>query len=125
MKIMKRVRSISVAAILFISLASFANGPAGKKGNKAVEVEKNIIDVELDPTFKKKGGVLYMNLLNLDQEKVTIKIYDSSGRVVYKETFENSLVIEKAFNFKKAYEDDYTVVVIDNNEKFIEVVAVK
>ncbi len=119
---MKRVRIITAAAILFVSLASFANGPVGKNSHGVV---KNIIDVDLDPTFRKKGDKLYMNLLNLDQEKVTIKVYDGSGRIVYKETFENSLVIEKAFNFEKAFEDDYTVVVFDDNKKFKEVVVVE
>lgn len=122
---MKKTMSITAAAILFVSLASFANESADKNGNNSPEVVKNIIKFDLDPTFKKKGNKLYMNLLNLDQEKVTIKVYDSEGRVVYKETFENKLVIEKAFNFEQAYEDDYKVVVIDNNEKFIETVEVK
>ncbi|WP_343488451.1 hypothetical protein [Allomuricauda sp. d1] len=123
---MKKAMKIStVMAILSVSLASFANGPADKKGNNSDEVVKNIIDVDVDPTFMKKGDKLYMNLLNLDQEKVTVKVYDSNGRIVYKETFENSLIIEKAFNFEKAYKDYYTVVVIDDNKKFTEKVEVK
>ena len=68
---------------------------------------------------------MFVNLLNLDQEKVTIKVIDSEGRIVFEETFDGELVVEKAFNFEKAYEDNYTVVVVDNKKSFKEVVEIR
>ena len=122
---MKRVMNLTVAAILFATTISYANGPEKIYGKKANEVVKNILDIELDPTFKRKGDKLFVNLLNLDQEKVTIKVVDSNGRVVFMETFKDEVVVEKAFNFEKAYEDNYTVIVVDNKESFKEVVEIR
>lgn len=119
------MKSTTVVAIMFATVAGMANGPEKVMGKKAFEVEKNIMSVEMDPVFKKKGNKLFVNLLNLDQEKVTIKVIDSEGRVVFIETLKGDLVIEKAFNFESAFEDDYTVVVVDNNETFKEVIEVK
>lgn len=122
---MKKVMNVTMSMVLFASAVTYANGPKKRWGKNAPEVVKEIIEIELDPAFKRKGNKLYLNLLNLDQEKVTIKVYDSEGRIIFRETFDDALVIEKAFNFERAYEDEYTVVVIDNNETFKEVVEVK
>ena len=113
------LKNTTVVALMFAVAVSFANGP------KVNEVEKNLISVELDPVFKKKGGKLFMNLLNLDQEEVTIKILDSEGRLVFIETLNGELVIEKAFNFENAFENEYTILVVDNNETFKETVEVR
>jgi hypothetical protein len=45
--------------------------------------------------------------------------------LVFKETVKGELVIEKVFNFDRAFEDSYTVVVVDNNQTFKEVIEVK
>ncbi len=119
------LKNTLVAAFMFTTVVSLANGPKGTFNKKALEVEKNLISVELDPVFKKKGQRLFVNLLNLDQEKVTIKVIDSEGRIVFKEVIEGDVVVEKAFNFEKAFEGNYTVVVVDNNETFKEKVEVK
>ncbi|MDT0540829.1 MULTISPECIES: hypothetical protein [Croceitalea] len=119
------LKNTLVAALMFTTVVSLANGPESTFGKKALEVEKNLISVELDPVFKKKGQKLFVNLLNLDQEKVTIKVIDSEGRIVFKEVIEGDVVVEKAFNFEQAYEDNYTVVIIDNDKTFKEKVAVK
>ena len=113
------MRNALVVAFMFATVAGVANGP------KKSEVVKELIKVEADPVFKKKGNTLFLNLLNLDQEKVTIKIMDNEGRVVFMETLKGDLVIEKAFNFENAYENEYTVFVVDNNETFKETVEVK
>ncbi|MDT0606914.1 hypothetical protein [Croceitalea rosinachiae] len=119
------LKNTLVAALMFTTVVSLANGPESTFGKKTLEVEKNLISVKLDPVFKKKGQKLFVNLLNLDQEKVTIKVIDSEGRIVFKEVIEGDIVVEKAFNFEKAYEGNYTVVIIDNDKTFKEKVAVK
>jgi hypothetical protein len=118
-------RNALVVAFMFATVAGMANGPKKAFGKKANEVEKELIAIEADPVFKKKGNTLFLNLLNLDQENVTIKIIDSEGRVVFIETLKGDLVIEKAFNFENAYENEYTVMVVDNKETFKETVEVK
>ena len=112
-------RNALVVAMMFATVAALANGPL-KNG-----MEKKVVKVELDPVFKKKDGKLFLNLLNLDQEKVTIKVLDSEGRVVFIESFDGELIIEKAFNFEKAFENEYTVIVNDNGKTYTETVAVK
>ena len=122
---MKRVTNFTAALILLATSVSYANGPERPYGKKSNEVVKNIINIDVDPTFKRKGDKLFINLLNLDQEKVTIKVIDSEGRIVFEETFDGELVVEKAFNFESAYEDNYTVVVVDNKKSFKEVVEIR
>jgi hypothetical protein len=123
---MKSIKRNAVAvAFMFATVAGMANGPKKAFAKKASEVEKELIAIEADPVFKKKGNKLFLNLLNLDQEKVTIKIVDNEGRVVYIETLNGDLVIEKAFNFENAFENEYTVMVVDNNKTFKETVEVK
>ncbi len=119
------IKNTAVAALLFTTVVGMANGPKGPFGKKSFEVEKNLINVELDPVFTRKGQMILLNILNLDQEKVTIKVYDSEGRVVFKEIVKGELIIEKAFSFEEAYADKYTVVVIDNNQSFKERIEVK
>ena len=113
------LKNITVATFLMVTALGIANGPAKS------EVEKSLISVELDPVFVKKGDKLLLNLLNLSQEKVTLKVYDSENRLVFSESIEGELVVEKAFNFEKAYEDEYKVVVSDNEGTYSETVSVK
>ena len=123
---MKAILKNAVAvALLFVTVATMANGPEKTFGKKVNEVEKNIMAVELDPIFKKKRDKLLVSLVNLEQKDVTIRIYDNEGRVVYKEILEGKLVIEKAFNFENAFENDYTVVVTENKKSFKETVEIK
>jgi len=113
------VKIMLVAAFLLGSTVGLAKGPA------IAEVEKKIITLEMDPVFVKRGDKILMNLLNVSQEKVSLKVYDSLGRLVYKETLDGKLVVEKAFNFEKAYEDQYTIVVSDKNGTYRKTIAVK
>ncbi len=122
------VKNLTVAAVLLVSAMGLANGTAadfGKKISTKNEVEKNLITIELDPVFVKKGQKIMMNLLNISQDKVTLKVYDSMNRLVYKEQISGKLVVEKAFNFEKAFEDSYTIVVSDKNGTYKETIEVK
>ncbi len=121
---MKSFKNTLALALTFTVAVGFAND-YGKNGKAVNEVEKKVIKLKEDPTFIKKGGRLFINLLNLDQEKVVIRVKDSEGRTVYSEVIKGEMIIEKAFNFEKAYKDDYTVEIIDNKKSFKEVVEVK
>lgn len=132
--IMKSVLNyVTAVAFLFTSAIGFANRPEsifGKKDAAKNEVEKKPIHVEPDPVFVRpvfvrKGEKLFMNLLNLAKGKVVVKIYDSEDRVLYTEAINGDIVIEKAFNFEKAFEDRYTVVVIDGLGTYKRTIEIK
>src|SRR5690606_19821957 len=113
------VKNILLVAVLLGTTVGLAKGPA------IPEVERNIITLDMDPVFVTRGQTILMNLLNLSQDKVSLKVYDSLGRLVFKETVDGKLVIEKAFNFEKAFEDQYTIVVSDKNGTYRETIEVK
>ena len=76
------------------------------------------------PVFRVKEKMVYLNLLNLNSEDVQIYVYDSSNRLVFSETREDEMVIEKAFDFTKAFEGEYTLVVRDSKETYYKAVTV-
>ena len=122
------LKSLTAAGIVMVSVMGWANDSAGRLGKKGMlraEVEKTLIDVTLDPVFVKKGDTLLLNLLNLTQDTVRLEVYDSENRLVYSEQIDGEVVIEKAFNFEKAYEDEYTVVVVDKSGTYRETMKVK
>ena len=67
----------------------------------------------LTTAVQARGEKVFVNLLNLDGTSVTIRVYDEENRLLYFKKFEESPVIEKAFNFEEAYEGAYSVVVSD------------
>lgn len=77
------------------------------------------------PIFRQKGERVFLNLLNLDRNKVMISVLDSSNRLLYKQVLDDSLLVEKAFNFENAFQDSYTIVVKDNKDSYYENVDVK
>ncbi len=116
-----------VSAFLFTSTAALANGPEKKLGTKGLqvnEIESSVVNF-LDPVFSRKGDKLFMNLLNLDKETVTIKVYDSEGRLVYSDKNSGEQIVQKAFNFENAIKDTYKVVIFDGEKRFEETVTVK
>jgi hypothetical protein len=125
---MKTIAKMTLAgAFLLTSAAALANGNANatdKKGIRMIEVQPKVVEL-LDPVFSRKGDKLYMNLLNLDLKTVTIKVYDSEGRLVYSDKNKGEQIVQKAFNFENAIKDTYKVVIYDGNKKFEETVTVK
>jgi hypothetical protein len=94
-----------------------------------IEVSRNSVRIlekveKLKPIFRRKGKMLFLNLLNLNESKVDIKVVDSSNRVLFSESVEGKQVVEKAINFEKALEDKYTVVVSHGNDTYYENVLV-
>ena len=70
------------------------------------------------PAVQARGNKVYVNLLNLKGESVTVKVYDQESRLLYLKNFEESPVVEKAFNFEEAYEGTYSVVVNDGEVSY-------
>ena len=119
---MKSVRA-QFLGVAFSLVAAVAM--AGPKGGMKSEVEKNFITVDFDPVFVKKDGRVMINLLNLEQGKVTFKVYDSTNRLVYIESVDGDLVVVKSFNFEQAVEDKYTVVGKDAEGTYSETITVR
>jgi hypothetical protein len=76
------------------------------------------------PVFRRDKKMVYLNLLNLDGGDVEIKVFDSSNRVLFKQVVEGEISVEKAFNFKRAFADSYSVVVKDNNNTYYESIRI-
>ncbi|MGB5434292.1 MAG: hypothetical protein WBM98_00265 [Maribacter sp.] len=76
------------------------------------------------PVFRKKGDMVYLNLLNLSKKEVEIKVIDNSDRVVFNQVFENTALIEKAFNFKNAHEGRYSIMVKNLNDRYYDYIIV-
>lgn len=75
--------------------------------------------------FRQKGKKVYLNILNLAEDTIEIKVFDSSKRVLFKEVIEGDLTVEKAFNFEQAVRDSYTVAVKDSEGTYLERISVK
>lgn len=92
------------------------------KGNvvKIVERKENA-----KPVFRTLEDKVFLNLLNLDKDKVEIKVFDSFNRIVFKQDIKDAMLVEKAFNFEKALADTYTIVVKNNNEVYYKNVVIE
>lgn len=77
------------------------------------------------PVFRKSGERIFLNLLNLDQQKVDITVYDDENRIVFNESILGQMLVEKVFNFDKAFAGNYTLVVNDGKDTFYEDILVK
>ncbi len=75
--------------------------------------------------FSQKGDKVYLNMLNLQGDKIEIKVFDSGRRLLFNEVVTEKVTVEKAFNFENAFEDSYTVVVRDSEGTYIEKISVK
>ena len=81
------------AALLILAGTAEAGAVSTDSDRKPVE-ERSIST----PAVQARGKKVYVNLLNLQGESVTVKVYDEESRLLYLKNFEESPVIEKAFN---------------------------
>ncbi|MEO9891718.1 hypothetical protein [Aurantibacter sp.] len=96
----------------------------------SIKITKNDILIvgeneKVKPVFRKEEGVVYMNYLNVSKEPVEVFVYDTTGRKLFTETFENEMAVAKVFNFKDAFEGEYSIVVKSDSDTFYEGVSVK
>ena len=117
---MKKV--ILTLALVFTVLSAVAN-PASVVTTTAFGIESEVLS--LDPVFKRKGDKLLVSFLNADQVMVEIRVLDSQNNVVYKERVAGDLIVEKAFDFSKAFNDSYKIVVAYNQNAFEQIVKVQ
>ena len=102
------------AALLILAGTAEAGAVTTDSGKKPVVEERTTST----PAVQARGNKVYVNLLNLQGESVTVKVYDEKSRLLYLKNFEESPVIEKAFNFEEAFEGTYSVVVNDGEATY-------
>jgi hypothetical protein len=103
-----------LSAALMI-LAGTAKAGAVTTDSDKKPVEKRTTST---PAVQTRGEKVFVNLLNLNGKPVTVKVYDEESRLLYLKNFEESPVIEKAFNFEEAFEGTYSVVVNDGEATY-------
>lgn len=70
------------------------------------------------PVFAVKNGLVWVNILNLDQSPVNIKIYDKEDNEVYDSAFLMGQNVTKVFDINNFQNEEYTFVVTDNDNTF-------
>lgn len=77
-------------------------------------------DEDIKPFFRKTDNMIFMNYLNLDKSKLSIKIYDTESRTVFTQEVADEMIVEKAFNFTDAFPGTYTVAVKSAGKTYTE-----
>ncbi|WP_027067825.1 MULTISPECIES: hypothetical protein [Maribacter] len=77
-------------------------------------------DEDIKPFFRKTDNMIFMNYLNLDKSKLSIKIYDTESRTVFTQEVADEMIVEKAFNFTDAFPGTYTVTVKSAGKTYTE-----
>ncbi len=83
---------------------------ASLSGNAVSEVYK--------PVYLYKNGLVSVNILNLDESPVNIKIYDSEYNEVYDSALLTGQNVTKVFDINNFLNEAYTFVVTDNDTTF-------
>ncbi len=124
-------KALKITAVLAFMLTTVTGmAKEVKSGSIQVnEVKPLVLNLNaseiIKPTFRTKGKMVYMNHLNLDGKKVEVRVQDDSGNVIYTTTFNESVIVEKAFNFEQADAGLYKVILKEGNKTYFENVLVK
>ena len=114
-------------AFMFATVAGMATETKNVSVMPTSDTELEILEAadKGRPIFRKKGERVFLNMLNLQGDRIEIKVFDSNRRLLFIEVVEDALTVEKAFNFENAFEDNYTVVVKDSDGVYTEKINVK
>lgn len=104
--------------ILAATASMQAANPVLGKNPGEKEIKQN------SATLQVKGLRVLVNHLNLEGNAVTLKVYDEENRLLYIREFDQTPVIEKAFNFENAYRGTYSVVLSDEDTSYAASVTV-
>ena len=77
-------------------------------------------DEDIKPFFRKTDNMIFMNYLNLDKSKLSIKVYDTESRTVFTQEVADEMIVEKSFNFTDAFPGTYTVTVKSAGKTYTE-----
>ena len=82
----------------------------------------NVVETaeDIKPFFRKTSNMIYLNYLNLDKAKLSIKIFDAESRTVFTQEVTDEMIVEKAFNFEDAFPGTYTVTIKSAGKTYTE-----
>nr|WP_314896273.1 hypothetical protein [uncultured Flavobacterium sp.] len=92
---------------------------------KVAKLSADAISEVYKPVLVNKNGIVTLNLLNLNQVPVTVKIYSSNDTEVYNETLPAELNIGKIFDLSNMKGDKCTFMITSNGKTFVETVEAK
>lgn len=76
------------------------------------------------PVFKVSEKKIYVNLLNETKQQVQIKIVDEQNRKIFNSHYDGDFRIGEILNFEKAVKGNYTVVVEEGDQKFLQSIKI-
>jgi hypothetical protein len=76
------------------------------------------ISEKFKPVYIEKEGLIKVNFLNIDESPTCIKIYDQEDNLVYDSGKLMDQNISKVFDIYNMRNEDYTIIVTDNNRAF-------
>ncbi|TRX01826.1 hypothetical protein [Flavobacterium gawalongense] len=92
---------------------------------KVAKLSADAISEVYKPVLVNKNGIVTLNILNLNQVPVTVKIYSSNDTEVYNETLPAELNIGKIFDLSNMKGDKCTFMITSNGKTFVETVEAK
>jgi len=96
------------------------------KVDGAISVSSQSAETIIEPTFRRHSQFIDLNMLCNWNEKVSLSINDSEGRLIYTETVKPEGTLQRRFNLSELKKDSYSIRVgIEGkrvNKEFIELV---
>ncbi|WP_051929342.1 hypothetical protein [Flavobacterium sp. 83] len=92
---------------------------------KVAKLSTDAISEVYKPSLTTKDGIVTLNMLNVSQTPVTVKIYNFSDTEVYNATLSSELNVGKLFDVSNIEGDRCTFVITSNGKTFIETVDAK
>lgn len=87
-------------------------------------IEMSLATKNNKPFFKVIAERIGFNYLNATEDTVVVSVYDDENRVVFSEEF-TDVVLQKTFNFEKAYPGTYRVIIKTKGKLYSKNVLIK
>ncbi len=85
---------------------------------ETASLSSDVVSEVYKPVFVYRKRLVWVNILNLDQSPVNIKIYDNQNNEVYNSNSLTDQSVTKVFDINNFQNEDYTFVVTDNDKTF-------
>jgi hypothetical protein len=85
---------------------------------ETASLSSDVVSEVYKPVFAYRKGLVWVNILNMDQSPVNIKIYDNQNNEVYDSAFLTGQNVAKVFDINNFQNEEYTFVVTVNNKTF-------
>jgi hypothetical protein len=82
------------------------------------ELSETPISEEFKPLFFKNNGLIKLNFLNINELPTVIKIYNRDDVLVYDSGVINDQTISKVFDIYNIENEEYTIIITNNNNLF-------